>query len=177
VLAGQRRPTAGEVLVAGVDLGDVALEEWRRQVAWLPQRPRLFQGTVADNVRLGDPQASDNDVNEALATAGLLPSMLRADHTLAEGGTGLSAGQRQRVAIARLLLRVRRRDVGLVLLDEPTAHLDGATEAAVLAGLLEAVSDRCVLLVAHRPALLAAADQVVRLAAGSPEIVVDCGAA
>jgi ATP-binding cassette, subfamily C, bacterial CydCD len=166
VLLGQRQPSQGCVRVGGTDLSDVAPEAWRHQVAWLSQRPYLFPGSVADNVRLGEPEASDEEVRQALAAAAAgfvdrLPDGI--DSVLAEHGGGLSAGQRQRLAIARLHLRVRRRDVALLLLDEPTAHLDGETEEGVIAGLLDAARGRTALVVAHRPALISGADAVVRL--------------
>jgi thiol reductant ABC exporter CydD subunit len=166
VLTGHRQASRGTVLIDGIDLAEVAPQAWRRQVAWLSQRPYLFPGSIGDNVRLGEPGASDDEVREALASAAgdfvdELPDGIGT--VLAEHGGGLSAGQRQRLAIARLHLRVRRRDVGLLLLDEPTAHLDGATEQRVIAGLLDAAHGRCALVVAHRPALISAADIVVRL--------------
>ena len=160
VLLGFRRPSAGVVRVGGVDLADADPQRWRAQVAWTPQRPGLLAGTVADNVRLGAADATDDEVREALSLAAgddLDPRLL-----LGEDGAGLSAGQRQRIALARAFLRARR-GAGLLLLDEPTAHLDGGTEARVLAGLRQLTPGRCVLLVAHRPALAAAADRVVRM--------------
>src|SRR5439155_19034651 len=114
----------------------------------------LLARTVADNVRLGAADATDDEVREALSLAAgddLDPRLL-----LGEDGAGLSAGQRQRIALARAFLRARR-GAGLLLLDEPTAHLDGGTEARVPAGLRQLPPGRCVLLVALRPALAAAA--------------------
>lgn len=166
VLSGQRAATTGRLWIGGSDHAAVAPDVWRGHVAWLPQRPYLFPGTIADNVRLGEPEATDREVDAALglACAGFVDELARGmDTVLAELGGGLSAGQRQRVAIARLHLRVQRRDVALVLLDEPTAHLDGETEERVMAGLLSAVADRCAVVVAHRPALINAAALVVHL--------------
>jgi len=166
LLLGFVTPTAGRVLVDGVDLSTVDIDAWRRQVAWVPQRAHLFGATLAENIRLGVPDAKAAEVNAAVRAAALnevvaaLPDGL--DTLLGERGHGLSSGQRQRVALARAFLR----DAPLLLLDEPTARLDGASEAAVLAATSRLVAGRTALLVAHRPALLAEADRVVRIDAG-----------
>ena len=159
-------PTAGAVRVGDAELAALDIEQWRRQIAWVPQRPYLFSGTVADNVRLGAPEATDEDVWAALRRAEAatfvadLPDGLAA--RLGEQGTGLSAGQRQRIALARAFLR----DAPLLLLDEPTAGLDANSEAAVLAAIERLSVGRTVLLVAHRAASVRWAERVVVLAAG-----------
>ncbi|ORT57725.1 thiol reductant ABC exporter subunit CydD [Streptomyces sp. CB03238] len=153
----------GAVRVGGVDLGSVDLERWRERIAWVPQRPYLFAGTIAENVRLARPDADDAAVARALRDAGAsefvdaLPE--GAETVLGEDGAGLSAGQRQRLALARAFLA----DRPLLLLDEPTAALDGGTEAAVVDAVRRLAEGRTVLLVVHRPALLAVADRVVTL--------------
>lgn len=163
VLLGLERPTAGRVLVGGTDLASLSPESWRHQVAWVPQRPRLFAGTVAENVRLARPEATDAQVREALRAAGALDfvTMLQdgTDTRLGEDGAGLSAGQRQRIALARAFLA----DRPVLLLDEPTAGLDGETEASVVEAVRRLAVGRTVVLVVHRPALLAVADRTVRL--------------
>ena len=166
VLLGFERPAEGRVRVGGVPLASLAPESWLRQIAWVPQHPFLFAGTVAENVRLARPDAGDAAVRAALRDAALgdvSPSLV-----LGEGGAGLSAGQRQRVALARAFLA----DRPVLLLDEPTAALDGETEGAVASAVRRLAAGRTVLLVTHRPALLGAADRVVRFApspgAGSP---------
>ncbi|MGW8352910.1 thiol reductant ABC exporter subunit CydD [Streptomyces wedmorensis] len=153
----------GSVRVGGEDLAALDQEAWRSRIAWVPQRPYLFAGTVAENVRLARPDASDEAVREALRDAGAdgfvagLPQGL--DTVLGEDGAGLSAGQRQRLALARAFLA----DRPLLLLDEPTAALDGETEAGVVDAVRRLAEGRTVLLVVHRPALLAVADRVVTL--------------
>ena len=171
VLLGFVRPTEGRVRVGGTDLADIDLEEWRSRIAWVPQRPHLYAGTIAENVRLARPDADDTAVRRALRDAGALEFVDAlpegAGTTLGEDGAGLSAGQRQRLALARAFLA----DRPVLLLDEPTAALDGATEANVVAAVRRLAVGRTVLLVVHRPALLEAADRVVRLDSAAPPAV------
>ena len=165
VMLGFVSPDMGRVRVGGVELVELDPDAWRAQVSWMPQRPHLFAASIADNVRLGRPDATTAEVSAAVAAAGLRevvaskPAGL--ETILGEGGTGLSVGERQRVALARAFLR----EAPLLLLDEPTANLDGGTEAEVLAALRRLVAGRTVLLVAHRPALVALADRVLELGA------------
>ncbi|MGC9537020.1 thiol reductant ABC exporter subunit CydD [Streptomyces sp. UG1] len=170
VLLGFVRPTDGRVLVGGADLAELDLQEWRSRIAWVPQRPHLYAGTIAENVRLARPDADDDAVRRALTDAGALEFVDAlpegVDTGLGEDGSGLSAGQRQRLALARAFLA----DRPVLLLDEPTAALDGATEAEVVDAVRRLAVGRTVLLVVHRPALLGVADRVVRLAeAETPE--------
>ncbi|MFD4602897.1 thiol reductant ABC exporter subunit CydD [Streptomyces sp. NPDC058464] len=172
VLLGFVRPVAGRVRVGGadcadlVDLADVDLEEWRSRIAWVPQRPHLYAGTIAENVRLARPDADDDAVRRALRDAGALEFVDAlpegVETVLGEDGAGLSAGQRQRLALARAFLA----DRPVLLLDEPTAALDGVTEGEVVAAVRRLSEGRTVLLVVHRPALLSVADRVVRLSGG-----------
>ncbi|MFC8849571.1 MULTISPECIES: thiol reductant ABC exporter subunit CydD [unclassified Micromonospora] len=166
LLLGFVAPTAGRVTVDGVDLAGADRDGWRRQVAWVPQRAHLFAAALADNIRLGAPGTPDAALTDAVTAAALdevvaaLPDGL--DTVLGERGHGLSSGQRQRVALARAFLR----DAPVVLLDEPTARLDTASEAGVLAATRRLVAGRTALLVAHRPALLADADRILRVEGG-----------
>ncbi|ROR43123.1 ATP-binding cassette subfamily C protein CydCD [Kitasatospora cineracea] len=155
VLLGFTRPDGGRVLLGDQDLADTDRAGWHAQVAWVPQHPQLFAGTVAENVRLARPDASEDRLAAALAAAHV--DFTTPDTLLAENGHGLSAGQRQRLALARALLA----DRPVLILDEPTAHLDPVTEAALLDTLR--TLDRTVLLITHRPALTALADHHVHL--------------
>ncbi|MFD8543521.1 thiol reductant ABC exporter subunit CydD [Streptomyces sp. NPDC059649] len=169
VLLGLTAPTGGRALVDGHDIASLSPDSWRQRIAWVPQRPQLFAGTVAENVRLARPDADDAAVRAALADAGALDFVEALPDGLAtrlgESGAGLSAGQRQRLALARAFLA----DRPILLLDEPTASLDGETEEAIVAAVGRLAAGRTVLLVVHRPALLAVADRVVRL----PDIASD----
>jgi thiol reductant ABC exporter CydD subunit len=159
-------PSSGRILVGAQDLAEVDPASWRRQLAYVPQRPTLFRGTVAENVRLGDPAANDDRVRLAVELAGahdFVSELPRGYETvIGEGGRQLSAGQRRRLTLARAFLS----DAPLVLLDEPTADLDSASAALVIAAIDRLRRERTVLLVAHNPELAGRADRVVRLERG-----------
>lgn len=156
LLLGFVTPTGGRILVNGAELSTVDLKPL---ISWVPQKPHLFAATLADNIALGNPDASRAAV-EAAARAAALPHCL--DIPLGERGQGMSSGERQRVALARAFLR----DAPLLLLDEPTARLDVASEKAVVDATLRLTSRRTALLVAHRPALLGVATRIVRVEGG-----------
>lgn len=158
-IAGLTTPTSGRVTVAGVDLADLDRPSWWRQLAWLPQRPVLIPGSVAANLTLfGDLR----DADAACAAAGfddVLAELPDGVHTeLGRGGVGLSLGQRQRLGLARALGSA----APVLLLDEPTAHLDAATERRVLEALVaRARSGTTVVVVGHRAPVLAIGDRVI----------------
>jgi thiol reductant ABC exporter CydD subunit len=167
LLLGLLRPTDGRVTVGDVDLAACDMEAWRRHVAWVPQRPTLLRATVADNVRLGAPHASAAAVRAAAALAGA-DGFVRAlpagyDTLVGDGGRPLSPGERRRIALARAVLR----DAPLLILDEPTADLDPASVELVAGAIARLRAGRTVLLIAHRPELVAHADRVVRLVGGA----------
>ncbi|WP_367132245.1 thiol reductant ABC exporter subunit CydD [Saccharothrix sp. HUAS TT1] len=149
VLLGFVTPVSGRVLVGGVDLREVDRESWLRQLAWVPQRPTLFPGTVGANIALG---SSGGDARAAAVEVGL-GHLVDAEHPL-------SSGERQRVALARALVR---EDARMLLLDEPTSRLDGGTEEVVLRAARRLAAGRTALVVAHRPVVLGEVDRVVVL--------------
>jgi thiol reductant ABC exporter CydD subunit len=165
LLLGLLRPESGHVRVGARDLDELDLDGWRSLIAWVPQRPYLLARTLAENVRLGRPDAGPDQVAHAVQAAGLVDVVRRLpaglDTHLGAGGHGLSAGERQRVALARAFLR----DAPLVLLDEPTSNLDGETEDLVLASVRRLAAGRTVVLAAHRYSLLDVSDRVVDLGA------------
>ncbi len=159
-------PDAGAVLVDGVPLAGLAPEEWRSRVAWVPQRPRLLEQTVRENLRLARPQASADQIRRALELAQLdgvvdgLP--LGLDTPIGEGGERLSGGEAQRLALARAFLK----DAPVLVLDEPTAQLDPESEDAILDAFARLRRGKTVLLVAHRLTTAASADLVALMAHG-----------
>lgn len=159
------RPGDG-IRIAGLDLAAIDEDSLRAGVAFISQRSRLFHGSIADNIRLGKPSASAAEIAQAaeqacvLDFASKLPEGL--DTPIGEGGVGLSGGEGHRVALARLFLR----DPGLILLDEPTAHLDAATQARVLDALIGFAAGRTMIIATHSPAVAARLDEAWRLAGG-----------
>jgi ATP-binding cassette subfamily C protein CydD len=166
LLLGFIRPQQGRILIDDQDLNTLALDDWRARLAWLPQQPRLFQGSIADNIRLGAPAASDEQVREAAArahAAEFIDRLPRGYQTaVGERGVGLSGGQIQRVALARAFLR----DAKLVILDEATASLDPASEALVQQALDALARERAMLVIAHRLSTVRSADHILVIDTG-----------
>ncbi|MGC8808016.1 MAG: thiol reductant ABC exporter subunit CydD [Thiomonas sp.] len=160
------QPAQGRILINDTPLSDLDPDDWLQHVAWVPQRPHVFEGTVRDNIALGQATASHAAVERAARAAqahdfiAALPQGY--DTPLGERGMGLSGGQVQRLALARALLK----PAPLVLLDEATAQLDAHTQAQVGEVILELARQRCVILAAHRLSTVLRADHVVVLDAG-----------
>ena len=152
LLLGFVRPDSGRILINGRDIADLVPQALSAIAAWIGQRPVLFAGTIRDNIRFAKPEATETEFDEALRAAradsfvSQLPQGL--DTMVGEGGYGLSGGQAQRIAIARAFLK----NAPLLLLDEPTAHLDPATESEVLDGLRRLAAGRTVILASHSAA-------------------------
>jgi len=142
-------PTSGRIEAGGVDLARAPAEEWRRQIAWVPQHPHLFAASVAGNIALGDPAASREAIAAAARAAGadgFIEALPRGyDTQVGERGLRLSSGQRQQIALARAFLR----DAPLLLLDEPAAHLDADTAVRLAAALAALTAGRTVIRVSH----------------------------
>ena len=163
MLLGYLQPQRGRVLVNGIDLAELDPRAWRRQIAWVPQRPHLFAGSLRENVLMANPHASHQALDEVAAITGLdavVAALPRGwDTPLGEHGHGLSGGQGQRVALARALLR----EAPLLLLDEPTQHLDVDSADHVNRSLAGLQRGRTVVQVAHHLAVARQADHVVVL--------------
>ncbi|MBY0242748.1 MAG: thiol reductant ABC exporter subunit CydD [Burkholderiaceae bacterium] len=161
LIAGLMAPCSGQVLIDGVALDAGSGARLRARMAWLSQKPHLFAGSVQHNVTLGRPGASAVLAGAALARAGL-GDVAHAGLTeqLGEGGSGLSGGELVRLALARATVTSQ---AGLLLADEPTAHLDQATAAAVIDALLAAARGRTLIVATHDPLLAARIGRVVQL--------------
>ncbi len=167
LIRGLYRPTGGRVTIAGADISQFSDDELAQWIAYLPQGDGLMAGSIRDNIALREPGTGDEAVISAAARAGLdrvvadMPGGYASD--VGEAGRRLSAGQRQRVALARTLLG----DPAIVLLDEPSAHLDAGATEQIGANLRALAQTRPVVVVTHSPLLLAAADTITRLEAGA----------
>ncbi|MGE5666782.1 MAG: ABC transporter ATP-binding protein/permease, partial [Betaproteobacteria bacterium] len=166
LLLGFVRAQRGRIRVDGHDLAELDPAHWLAHVAWLPQRPHLFEGSILDNIRLGNSEASAEAVRAAAREADADEFIRRLpqgyDTPVGERGQNLSGGQVQRIALARAFLK----DAPLVLMDEATASLDPETEARVMVALARLARGRSVLVVAHRLRTVVAADRIVVIDAG-----------
>ncbi len=159
-------PASGRIICGGTDLAEVEPRDWRKKIAWVPQRPTIFSGSLADNLRLFNPEASEREVAVAIGTAALgelvasLPGGL--ETMVGEGGRRLSAGQTQRIALARALIS----GAPLLVLDEPTAHLDHETEVELATAINESARGRTALIISHREEPIAKADRTLVLDKG-----------
>jgi len=167
LLMGFLQPQSGQILIGDVPLTAIAPETWRKQLAWLPQKPQLFPGTVADNIRLGNPSATLAQVQTAAEQAYAAEFIVKLpqayDTLIGEAGQGLSGGQVQRIALARAFLK----DAPLVILDEATANLDRASETLVQAGVERLAQGRTLVMIAHRLRTVQTADRIVVLDQGT----------
>lgn len=164
---------SGMISVNGLSLTSLPVELWREHVALVPQRPYLFAGSVRANIRLARPEASDEEVEQAAEMAGALEFIQRLPQSfeseVGEQGARLSAGQLQRIALARAFLK----DAPILIFDEPTSHLDPESEALLRQSLQRLLPGRTALIIAHRYNTIAHADQVAVLDSGR---LVECGA-
>ena len=166
LLLGFLQPETGQVLVDGIDLNSIRITEWRKRIAWVSQAPILFNGTLADNLSMGVDTIADQHLWQALEISGLagwvksLPNGLAT--RVSENGLRLSSGQAQRLALSRAFLKPS----GLIVLDEPTAHLDVSGEDSLLNAIQALCQGRTVLLIAHRLSTLRLANHVVVLEGG-----------
>jgi thiol reductant ABC exporter CydD subunit len=162
LVLGLVRPDEGGISIGGLDVAATRPLDWRDVIAWLPQHPHLFAGTIAANIRLALPNASDADIRAALAIVGATFVDRLTDGietTVGERGLTLSGGQRQRIALARTLVR----DCPIVLLDEPLAHLDSSSRTRVGAAIEACTRGRTVVIAAHESDDIAWADRTLEL--------------
>jgi len=170
-------PDAGKVLIDGVDIQSVSLQDLRKHISWVSQTPQLFDGTIIDNLLDADVdrQIQDTEIIDAVTTANVDEFALKLPLGLAspagENGSGLSGGQRQRISIARALIR----RTPIICMDEPTAALDAKSENYIRDSLLQMIQGKTVLLVSHRKSLLALMDVVYVLDNGTLTDVNDLG--
>jgi ABC-type multidrug transport system fused ATPase/permease subunit len=143
-------PVQGRILLDGIDLRELDINELREQIAYVPQMPLLFNASVADNIRIGNPDASDEAVHEAACQANALDVIESLpdgyETILSERGNSLSGGQRQRIAIARAFLK----DAPILILDEATSALDNTSDQLIQEALTRLAQDRTTLIIAHR---------------------------
>lgn len=163
-LLGYAKCLAGTIAVNGVPLSDG--DSLAASAAYARQTPWLMEGSLIDNIAIARPHALRHEIEAAAAAVGLVGSAGDLDRPLARFGSGLSGGQRQRIALARAVLK----DAPLLLLDEPTAHLDAGAEAELIALIRSLAPGRTILIASHSPALIASADRVIALTPRAREV-------
>ncbi len=156
----------GEILVDGKKWNDLSISAWREQVSWVGQKPQLFSGTIRDNLLLANPDAAENEIQQALYQAGasqFVNNLAQGlDTDIAEQAGQFSGGQAQRLALARGFLKPS----SLLLLDEPSASLDEKTDASLMQSIVDLAKDRIVLMATHRLACLKHVDRIIVLEQG-----------
>ncbi|WP_028593971.1 thiol reductant ABC exporter subunit CydD [Paenibacillus assamensis] len=166
ILGGFLAPSSGDVLLNGESIKGLTGEGWRQQLTYIPQQPYLYNSSLADNVRFYTPDASEKEVKQAIAAAGLERVVARLpqgmDEVIGNGGRSLSGGQEQRIALARAFLSKRP----IMLLDEPTAHLDIETEYELKETMLPLLENKLVLMATHRLHWMMEMDSVIVLEHG-----------
>ncbi len=165
-------PGAGSITINNSPIHDIPLEQWHRQISWVPQHPYLFNASLKENILLARPDASEVEMNDALRKTGLasfvnsLPDGLYT--MIGEQGSRLSGGEAQRVALARAFLK----NAPLLILDEPTSHTDPELEAALRNSMEELMKGRTTVIIAHRLETIRSADQIVVFSQGK---ITQCG--
>ena len=164
-------PTSGELMLDDVSLSHIDPADVRRDIGLLTQRSRLFHGSIRENLRLGSPNASNDELLEALDITGILEFVQKLpdglDHMIMEGGVGLSGGQLQSLLLARLLIRQPH----ILLLDEPTASLDEMTEKAIIQKMTPWLEGKTLLVATHRMNMLSLVERIIVVENG--QIILD----
>lgn len=175
MITGLARPESGRITVNGVDLNQLSPEAWRNSLAWVPQQPFFFKGSIRDNLLLGIPVASDEEIHSALEVAAATEFISRLSAGLntemGDRGAGLSGGELRRLALARAFLR----KAVLIILDEPTAGLDAANEQLVIEAIRKMARTSTILLISHREDTVAMADRIAILVDGRLDWIVSPG--
>lgn len=169
LLCGMSIATKGSVYVDHSNIRNIDPSDVRRDITLLSQNSRLVFGSIRDNLLLGNPQATDDELVQAINVSGAFPVIQKhgIDYMIQEGGKGLSGGQKQTIMLARVLLK----NPNVLLLDEPTASIDEVTEAYIIKSLAQWLTNRTLILSTHKPALLKLVDRIIVLDQG--KIVVD----
>ncbi|MGE6630502.1 thiol reductant ABC exporter subunit CydD [Bacillus sp. NPDC077027] len=167
VLGGFVEPSSGQVAINEQSLVHLQVENWQQNLVYMPQHPYLFHATLKENIRFYEPSASDGEVERAAVQAGLTPLLAELpnglDEVIGEQGRGLSGGQAQRIALARTILGKR----SIMLLDEPTAHLDIETEYELKETMLPLFEDKLVFLATHRLHWMPEMDEIIVMNQGT----------